>query len=291
MKIWYLLLIVFFFSRLFAQNILGHALIQWINKVRGLSWLCLNWKFPLKLSCLKVSRWIPFKLLIMAFMLIGSNALHAQTNVQESDIRDILESTAESLPEDYDMSELIDVMMKYRKHPVNLNHTSPEELKAFIFLSPLQISNFFAYIKENGQFVDVLELQSIEGFDAKTVQSLLPFVTLTNISEYEQLKFKHIIHNGENDLMLRFAQTLQKQRGFTDLPGNRYLGSPERFQARYRYNYSTILSAALTLDKDAGEKFGGKPFDFYSGNVDLGCWFSALLSCGFWIDLSPAQNI
>jgi hypothetical protein len=204
----------------------------------------------------------------VAFVMIGSVS-NAQSNVQENDIRDILESMAENLPDDYDMSELVDVLTRYRKHPINLNHTSPEELKTFVFLSPLQIGNFFSYTKENGPFVDVLELQSIDGFDIKTVQSLLPFVTLTNSSEYEQLNFKNIFKNGENDLMIRFAQTLQKQKGFTDLPGNRYLGSPEKFQTRYRYNYSTILSAAITLDKDAGEKFGGKPFDFYAGNVAL----------------------
>ncbi|MNI84203.1 hypothetical protein D3C73_1410870 [compost metagenome] len=68
---------------------------------------------------------------------------------------------------------------------------------------------------------------------------------------------------------MRYAQTLEKQKGFTDLPGNRYLGSPERFQTRYRYNYASIISAALTLDKDAGEKFIDKPFDFFSTNVAL----------------------
>ncbi len=69
--------------------------------------------------------------------------------------------------------------------------------------------------------------------------------------------------------MMRYVQSLEKQKGFTDLPGNRYLGTPERFQTCYRFNYSTILSAAITLDKDAGEKFIDKPFDFYSGNVAL----------------------
>jgi hypothetical protein len=209
-----------------------------------------------------------FKILIIAFVMIGFIA-NAQTNEQETTIRDILESVADNLPDDYDMTELVDVLARYRKHPINLNHTSAEELKTLVFLSPLQISNFFSYIKENGLFVDVLELQSIDAFDVKTVQSLLPFVTLTNTIEYQDFNFKNIFSLGENDLMMRFAQTLQTQRGFTDLPGSRYLGSPERFQTWYRYNYSNILSAAITLDKDAGEKFVGKPFDFLSGNIAL----------------------
>ncbi|SDF70900.1 Helix-hairpin-helix motif-containing protein [Pedobacter terrae] len=208
------------------------------------------------------------KILTVAFVTIGFGA-DAQTNTQEADIRDILESMAENLPDDYDMTELIDVLERYRKHPINLNRASVEELNTLVFLSPLQIGNIFNHIKENGPLADVLELQSIPGFDVKTIQNLLPFVTLTDITAYQQLSFKNLINAGENDLTMRFAQTLQKQKGYTDLPGNRYLGSPERFQMRYRYQYSSILSAAFTLDKDAGEKFAGKPFDFYSGNIAL----------------------
>lgn len=209
------------------------------------------------------------RMMIIAFVMMGFIANAQQNNETEMDIRDILESVTESLPDDYDMTELVDVLMRYRKHPIDLNHTSPEELKSLVFLSPLQISNFFSYLKENGQLADPLELQGIDGFDVKTVEILLPFVAVNVQPEYQQLSFKNIFKLGENDLMMRFAQSLEKQKGFTDLPGNRYLGTPEKFQTRYRYNYSTILSAAITLDKDAGEKFFSKPFDFYSGNVAL----------------------
>jgi len=209
-----------------------------------------------------------FSLITIAIVMMGFIA-NAQIGEQETDVKDIIESVAENLPDDYDMTELIEMLTRYKKHPINLNKTSPDELKTLLFLSPLQISNFFAYVKENGNFVDVLELQSIDGFDIKTVQSLLPFVTLNTVTEYEKLTFKNLLSLGESDLLIRFGQTLQTQKGFTDLPGNRYLGSPEKFQSRYRYHYGTIVSAALTLDKDAGEKFIGRPFDFYSGNIAL----------------------
>ncbi|MFW0715241.1 helix-hairpin-helix domain-containing protein [Pedobacter sp. N23S346] len=209
-----------------------------------------------------------FRLFTTFFVMIGIMA-NAQTTTQQLEVKDILESVAENLPDDYDITELIDILVRYKKHPVNLNKTTPEELKTFVFLSPLQISNFFMRIKESGDLADVLELQSIDGYDLKTVQSLLPFVTLSEDTEYEKLTLQNMRLLGENDLMMRFAQTLQKQKGFTDLPGNRYLGSPERFQTRYRYNYGAIVSAGITLDKDAGEKFIDKPFDFYSGNIAL----------------------
>jgi len=210
-----------------------------------------------------------FRLTTILLLLMMGFITKAQIAEQEVNVRDILESVAENLPEDYDMTELIEVLNRYRKHPVNLNKTTPDELKTFIFISPLQISNFFTYLKENGNLVDVLELQSIDGFNAPTVQSLLPFVTLNTATEYEKLTFKNIFVYGENDLVMRFTQTLQTQKGFTDLPGSHYLGSPERFQLRYRYHYGTIASAAITLDKDAGEKFIGKPFDFISGHIAL----------------------
>lgn len=209
-----------------------------------------------------------FKILSIALVMIGFIA-NAQTTEQEVAIRDILESVAENLPDDYDITELVEVLSRHQKHPINLNKTSVEELKTLVFLSPLQISNFFVYAKENGQFLDVLELQSIDGFDVKTVENLLPFVTVNAITEYQNFKFKDMFNLGEHDIMIRFAQTLQKQKGFRDLPGNRYLGSPERFQTRYRYNYAAIVSAAITFEKDAGEKFIGKPFDFFSANVAL----------------------
>jgi len=207
------------------------------------------------------------KILSIVFVMIGFIA-NAQTE-QEVAIRDIIESVAENLPDDYDMTELVDVLTRYRKHPINLNNTSVEELKTLVFISPLQISNFFVYLKENGKLLDVHELQSIDGFDIKTVENLIPFVTVNTIPEFEGLKLGKLFRAGEHDIMMRFGQTLEKQKGFTDLPGNRYLGSPERFQTRYRYNYSSIISAALTFDKDAGEKFIAKPFDFFSANIAL----------------------
>ena len=209
-----------------------------------------------------------FRICILFLVTLGFVA-KAQTNEQESNLRDIIESVAESLPDDYDLSELVEVLTRFKKHPIDLNKTTPDELKSLIFLSPLQISNLFSHIKENGKLINVLEIQSIDAFDIKTVQNILPFVTINAAPEYEKLTFSNILKYGENDVIFRLSQTLEQQKGFTDLPGNRYLGSPERFQARYRYHFSSIVSAAFTIDKDAGEKFIGKPFDFVSGGLAL----------------------
>jgi hypothetical protein len=62
---------------------------------------------------------------------------------------------------------------------------------------------------------------------------------------------------------------LKKSKGFEESsPGTKYLGSPQRFFFRYRYNYKNLVQFGLAADKDAGEQFfkgaQNKGFDFYS---------------------------
>lgn len=211
-----------------------------------------------------------FKIL-MIFLVVGFTT---KAQAQEDNlIKDLIESLAENLPEDYDMSELEDRLVFFKKHPINLNNTNPEELKSLVFLSPLQISNLFSHIKENGKLIDLLELQGIADFDIITIQRLLPFVTLKQSDLVDKINYRNISTLGDNDLVLRFGRVIEKLKGFTDLPGSRYLGTQERFLLRYKYNYSNRISASLIFEKDAGEKFirGDKQllFDYQSAHIGI----------------------
>jgi hypothetical protein len=188
---------------------------------------------------------------------------------EDSLIKDIIESFAENLSDDYDLSELTERLTYYRKRPIDLNRTNPEELKNLIFLSPLQISNFFSHLHTNGKLIDILELQGIDGFDLQTITLLLPFVTIKAPLPISDIGYKELIKKGNNDLMLRYGRLFQTQKGFKDLPGSRYLGTPDKLLLRYRYTYSNILSASLVAEKDAGEHlFNSKTgVDHLSGNV------------------------
>lgn len=210
-------------------------------------------------------RWLS----LFAFLLIGF-AAKAQTQ-EDQLIKDLIESIAENLPEDYDLSELQDRLTYYRKHPINLNNTTAEELKTLVFLSPLQISNLFEHIRKNGKLIDLLELQSIPEFDIQTIQRLLPFATLEQSSIVDRITAKNLLKFGNNDLILRYGRVIEKSKGYTDLPGSKYLGTPDRYLFRYRYTYSNRVSASLVFEKDAGEHFFNgakqKPFDFLSGHI------------------------
>lgn len=208
--------------------------------------------------------WIPVLILYTAPL------AYAQ---QEQIIKEILERSVPELPEDYDLSELTEQLNGCLRHPINLNKTSPEELKKLIFLSPLQISNFFTHLSRSGKLLALEELQSIDGFDLQTIQYLLPFVTLGASAGYQSLNFKNILNNNVNSVILRWARVLERQKGFEDLPGTRYLGSPEKLLLKYNFSYADRLQFSALFKKDAGEEFfkgsNAHGFDFMSFSAVL----------------------
>jgi hypothetical protein len=184
--------------------------------------------------------------------------------------RDILEHIAENVTEDADISELTEQLTAFRNRPINLNKTHSQELKALGLLSPIQIGNFFRYLSKN-KLIDVLELQAIPSFDIETINRILPFVTLSDFQHYDNLNPNKLIYNSNHDLTIRYTRLLQQQKGFKNLPGSRYLGSPEKLLLKYRYNFQNLISAALVMEKDAGEHiFNRKSItDHLSANISF----------------------
>ncbi|HKG05338.1 MAG TPA: hypothetical protein VKB19_02715 [Pedobacter sp.] len=180
--------------------------------------------------------------------------LSTYLRAQDTDpVKDMIENYAEYLPDDYDLSELTERLGYYLKNPINLNHATPLQLKELAFLSMLQINNFFIHLKRNGLLLDILELQGIDGFDVQTIGRLMPFVTLKSEPALYVTGLEDLYAKGNSDLIVRYGQTIQTQKGFTDLPGSRYLGSPEKLLFRYKFVYSDLMSASLVAEKDAGE--------------------------------------
>jgi len=211
------------------------------------------------------------KMVILCLLL--SKISHSQV---QNDIvmEQIIESMAQNFSEDHDYSEIIERLNHYRKTPININEASKEQLEDLFFISPIQLNAILDHRAANGLFVDVLELQSINGLDTQTIRWLLNFIVVLRPGDFRSLTFKHVILKSEHDLMLRFGQILEKQSGFSATDRNEagtYSGSPIRMFARYRYNYSDFLFASVNMEKDAGEPFsfknGLKGFDFYSANL------------------------
>ncbi|RYZ30700.1 MAG: helix-hairpin-helix domain-containing protein [Chitinophagaceae bacterium] len=169
----------------------------------------------------------------------------------------------ESLEDD----ALLQQLEFYRKHPINLNTASTEDLQPLRFLSALQIDNFIRYRSLFGKLIDIYELQAVPGFDVITIQKIRPYIVIgSSITVKED--FLSRLKGGEQYALLRFARVLEKAKGYNKALPTHYLGDANRLMFRYRYQYKTNLYYGIVADKDAGEQFfrGSQKlgFDFYS---------------------------
>ncbi|MBA3704866.1 MAG: helix-hairpin-helix domain-containing protein [Bacteroidetes bacterium] len=186
------------------------------------------------------------------------------TKTLESDFQQQLENVAESIEnENADYSNLLEDLIYYKEHPINLNHTNKEELEQIKLLNDIQINNLLTHIKKNGKLITIYEIQSIDGFDLQTIQQLLPYIYLADDFSSPHFSVKEMFKNGENTVLFRYGRILENQTGFKSIdsaalfksPNSRYIGSPDKLYLRYRFTYGTNVSWGITAEKDQGELF------------------------------------
>jgi DNA uptake protein ComE-like DNA-binding protein len=196
----------------------------------------------------------------------------------EQKIETITESInqSEASDKELDYTTLLDQLNRYKEHPINLNNASRTDLENLSLLSGLQIQALLDHIDKNGKLISIEELQSIEGFDSKTIYNIQPFVKVSEQSTMPRLKFREALTQGRSVLFIRYSQILEEQKGFSPPdPANndthRYYGSAAKIYTRYRYTYNDQLSFGITGEKDAGEEFfkgtQKQGFDFYSAHL------------------------
>ncbi|MCB0791741.1 MAG: hypothetical protein H6595_08815 [Flavobacteriales bacterium] len=250
--------------------------------------------------------------------LLAGCALFAAFHVsaQEDDRgvpRDLIEQRIEAAAEnlgddsDVDLTTLFDVLTDRYTDPIDLNHTSAEELNTLGLLTDVQIGALFDHIHRDGPLLSIYELQTINAWDARTIELVRPFVTVREREQGARAGFKEILRNLTQEVTIRSQVNVEERRGFQDrtnlfgreyadpdgdpladagdpavrdsLRANNkvYLGSPYKLYLRYRARYRNNLSFGFTAEKDEGEEFfrGSQPngFDFYSAHLfirDLG---------------------
>jgi hypothetical protein len=182
--------------------------------------------------------------------------------------------------EDGDLSSLTDVWNYYRKNPINLNRAKKEELDELQILNDIQINNLLKHREKNGYLISIYELQSVEDFDVVTIRKILPFVYVSDNFNSAFFSAKEMFKDGKHEIVTRFQSTLEKQAGYhipdsvkAKKPNSYYLGDPNRYFARYRFQYNNNVSFAISGEKDAGEEFfrgtQKQGFDFYSGHLAI----------------------
>ena len=206
-------------------------------------------------------------LLMLSTFYFSSSTFSQDTipsKTDDSDIQQRLENLAEETQsEDVDYSSLLEGLVYYKEHPLNLNKTNKEELQTLQLLNDIQINNLLSHIESEGKLITIYELQSINGFDLQTIQRLLPYIKVTDNFTSAHFSIKEMLKNGQTNVIVRYGRVIEEQRGFTPIDSislynsrnSRYIGSPDKIYTRYRFTYGTNVSWGITAEKDQGELF------------------------------------
>jgi Helix-hairpin-helix motif len=152
-------------------------------------------------------------------------------------------------------------------NPLDLNAATRQDLEGLYVLTTEQIGQFLAYRQRYGALLAIFELAAVPGFDQATIDKILPFVEVppTDLNADNQPLWRRLAQERNNMLLLRYERTLEPRRGYrpaTDAngqPQSHYLGSPDKWYARFRVSHARDFSLGFTLEKDAGEPLAWAP--------------------------------
>ncbi|PWJ42563.1 ComEA family DNA-binding protein [Sediminitomix flava] len=158
------------------------------------------------------------------------------------------------------MNELADL----KEHPIQINYATKEELSKLFFLDNEQIEEILNHRKKYGFYNSIYELQQLSSFDLQVLRRIRPYLAFEQKVSLQKVNVKE---QGNHYVVARAGIVFPKAKGYesnseTDA---KYIGSPWKWQTRFRSQVSEKYKLHLLFEKDAGEK----GFDFASGGVQL----------------------
>ncbi len=232
----------------------------------------------------RLSNHIHLKLTGILYLLLSLTQVHGQ--ITEDYLAQFLEIVTENQDggEEFDYNEIGSLLEIWNRSPININSPEAAQLMQWKIIPELAYRNLQNHIIQNGPLLNLLELQSIPGFDPDIIRLLKEVAVVPGrIIESRAVPFGELWTKGQNELFIRTGRTIQKSRGYLgEEPA--FEGNPDKLYMRYRHRNGNTLSYGVTMEKDAGEAFfkGSNPagFDFYSVHLSLTNyrpWLKALM--------------
>ncbi len=167
-------------------------------------------------------------------------------------ILDIYNAVSEFSEADYE--QLQSDLYALHENPIDLNHTSDEELSQLYFLSPHQIDDLLAYADRH-PFVSVYELRLIPSLSDYEIRDLLPFVTIRPPKENKTGYFaKEVFSLARHEILTRVdARNIEGFEG-TD---------PVYVATRYRFDFKRHVTFGAQLRRPAGGVAGDLQYGAY----------------------------
>jgi predicted nucleotidyltransferase len=221
--------------------------------------------------------------LCIVLILETSDQLYAQTTREPESkiINDLMERWIENTESTVDYTDLQEQLESVMKNKIDLNKADRFKLQQLFVLNEMDINAILQHRKVYGDFMSIYELQTIESIDERTLYYLTYFVKVGDDLDQDHTPVFKRIQKGKHELFVLHENDFQDREGYSsklkEQGKSYYLGSPERYVLRYRFNYSNKLSFGYSGEKDMGEQFitNDKGFDFNSVHLiirDIGRW-------------------
>ena len=209
---------------------------------------------------------IPPSVIALFAALFSFQTLFGQTDSLIFTYQDAIEnavSTDENNTFDYDTE--FEYLQDYIRKPLNINYARANDFQNLRLLSAEQIALIIQHREKYGRYISLLELQTV--LPLATIRKILPFITVDGDYDDFQTRLKEWFKKGKNDVFIRYDRRLEPAKGYQKEGG--FEGDPNRLYARYRYAFGNYLSYGMTVEKDAGESFKPRSFDFYSAHFQI----------------------
>ncbi|MES2559868.1 MAG: helix-hairpin-helix domain-containing protein [Bacteroidota bacterium] len=178
---------------------------------------------------------------------------------EEKIIADLLERLIENKESTVDYTDLQEQLEYHLKHKLDLNKANRPQLEQLVFLSDKDVAALLQHRKEFGDYLSVLELQTIEALDEHTMYYLSYFVSVDVDLNDDHTPFMQQLKKGKHEVLALRENDFQLKVGYDPILQEQdksyYKGSPYRYALRYRFNYGSKLSFGYAGEKDMGEEF------------------------------------
>jgi len=164
-----------------------------------------------------------------------------------------------------------DQLQQLAEHPLDLNHTTREELELLPFLSDQQIMDLMEYLNRYGPMRSMNELKMVSSLDYQQITLLPFFVYVGEVPKEEPHfpSFQNIMKYGKHTVTATGNIPFYEREG----DQNGYMGYRYRHSLRYEFSYGNYVKAGLIGAQDAGEPFFANQnnwgYDTYSYYVQL----------------------
>lgn len=135
---------------------------------------------------------------------------------------------------------------------IYINHLNQTELNAVSIFNLKQCSNLAEHIQKYGSINNIYELQQIEGFSIEYIHQIKNFL---NFKQPISSQWRQLLRNKpESEVLIQSAYKLNKSKGYQTFEDSmKFLGSPLKFNCKYKFKLGREIELCFVNSKDNGE--------------------------------------